>query len=267
MKWACRVRLSTGRACAPTVPGTDRGPWQVHVGGVSEEPVWPAWPLDAGRPSGQFRASAGWGHECGPRAQPPRPQVQETLRRVCYTRVLASSARVHPPPSLLPSPPSPLLSSLVTACGHCCFLPSWLCPVVQPAEFRPVYRKPRPTCLGTLVLYTKQLQRPLLQPSAPRCYLRGEAAAWGLKHPLLPGRAPCSHCRPLGVPLGGLGSLFCVHFLGEPGAGLVPSALPSRRAQAAPADLLGALAFVAANTGGGIQLPRAAHSLAGNQTS
>lgn len=58
-------------------------------------------------------------------------------------------------------------------------------------------------------------------------------------------------CWPLRALWGRLGSSFRVHFLGEPGGGLVPSALPSF----VPRPLLlappGRPCLVAANTGGG----------------
>lgn len=46
------------------------------------------------------------------------------------------------------------------------------------------------------------------------------------------------------VLLGGLGSLFCVHFLGEPGGGLIPWALPSSLPGPVLLTLLSALALL-----------------------
>ena len=128
------------------------------------------------------------------------------------------------PPALLPSSQQP---------GHCLRPPPQSLAAVVAARGAQVWctESPWPSRLWALVLNIKQLQKPPTGAGDPQVLSSGRGSQVGTDGPPTC-HAPLVQGSALPAPghlgpFGGLGSLFCVHFLGEPGGGLIPWALPS----------------------------------------
>lgn len=156
----------------------------------------------------------------------------------------------------------PVLESPPAPCSAPPFSAAWSLPVATTAAFRrcrgslqnpgPVYRKPRgPPASGLWCFTQNSCRSPCRGRGLPGAIFQWRQPGGGRRATLLWCRAQRSPLLATQVSLGRLGSLFRVHFLGEPGGGPVPSALPSF----VPRPLLltppGRPCLVAANTGGG----------------